>query len=100
MTHDTAHDARGKRRPPIWVDEMHQGRPLLRGILIAPSPRQLRYGETYIIAVRCLYCGRTHTHGWPGGPERTSPEHRAAHCVDVAGAAYYVAPAPAVEVVE
>lgn len=87
-----------KRRAPDWNGETMNGRPLLRGILIAPSKWQLRVGEGHIICIGCPFCGKTHTHGWPGGPERTTPEHKAAHCRNGGVDSYYVAPV-AVEVV-
>lgn len=34
---------------------------------------------TRLVRVRCPYCGRIHTHGWPYG-ETGQPGHRVAHC--------------------
>jgi hypothetical protein len=79
------------RRPPKWNGETFNGLPLLRGILIAPTKWQARCGESYTIAIACPLCGRTHTHGWPSGPKKTTPEHRAEHCSGNSGG-YYIAP--------
>ncbi len=80
-----------KRRPQKWDGQTINGQPLLRGILIEPTKRQLRLGESFTIAIACPFCGRTHTHGWPGGPEKAIPEHRAEHCAGNVGG-YYIVP--------
>lgn len=89
----------GKRRPPKWTGETIKGQPLLRGLLIAPTKRQLRIGETYTIVIACPFCNYTHTHGWPGGPEKITPEHRASHCPGNTGG-YYIVPEASVSMTQ
>ncbi len=79
-----------KRRPPVWTGEKRDGVPLARGILIPPSPRGVKIGETYIVAITCPYCGLRHVHGWPHGPTDIRPRMLASHCIKIDSQPYWV----------
>jgi hypothetical protein len=52
-----------------------------------------RYGRDVVrtVLVRCPFCGKRHTHGWPIGS--CAPGYRISHCDKGPHATYYI-PAP------
>lgn len=95
MAHSTTITSTGKRRPPQWTGETRDGQPLVRGILIAPPRRS----DCWTVCIQCPYCGRRHTHGWPGGPDALRHQHRARHCIEIDSQPYLIGVDPTDEVV-
>lgn len=86
MNHHSTVTQTDKRRPPTWTGEQRDGQPLVRGILIAPPRR----GDGWTIVIGCPFCGKRHTHGWPGGPQDLRHQHRASHCITLDSQPYYI----------
>lgn len=60
--------------PTIPTMAANEAPPTVRALIVTPIER------TRLVVVRCPYCRRKHTHGWPLG--QTAIGHRLAHCYD------------------